>query len=89
MVVRVVVSAIPVLGLAAWAAVGQPPSAPQRPAQGLTQPVLGARTVAVLTVDGARFKDLDKNGRLDAYEDWRLPVAARPGSPRPSAWWHA
>lgn len=42
-----------------------------------SQPVLGARSVPILTVDGLRFKDLNKNGRLDAYEDWRQPVDAR------------
>lgn len=31
----------------------------------------------MLTVDGIHFKDLNKNGNLDAYEDWRLPVDAR------------
>ena len=41
------------------------------------QPVLGARVVEILRVDGALFKDLDKNGKLDPYEDWRLPVAER------------
>lgn len=33
--------------------------------------------VKLLTVDGLAFKDLNKNGKLDAYEDWRLPVATR------------
>lgn len=33
--------------------------------------------VKVLTVDGLAFKDLNKNGKLDKYEDWRLPVDAR------------
>ena len=41
------------------------------------QPVLGARVVEILRVDGALFKDLDKNGKLDPYEDWRRPVAER------------
>ena len=41
------------------------------------QPVLGARVVEILRVDGALFKDFDKNGKLDPYEDWRLPVAER------------
>jgi beta-glucosidase len=40
-------------------------------------PALGARQVRMLTVDGLSFKDLDKNGRLDVYEDWRRPVEAR------------
>ena len=48
-----------------------------RPAAEPEQPELGARVVTLLRVDGALFKDLDKNGALDAYEDWRLPVAER------------
>jgi beta-glucosidase len=41
------------------------------------QPELGARVVELLRVDGMLFKDLDKNGKLDPYEDWRRPVAER------------
>jgi beta-glucosidase len=33
--------------------------------------------VNILTVDGLAFKDLNKNGKLDRYEDWRKPVAER------------
>lgn len=33
--------------------------------------------VKILTVDGLAFKDLNKNGTLDKYEDWRLPVDVR------------
>ncbi|MBT8308057.1 MAG: beta-glucosidase, partial [Maribacter sp.] len=33
--------------------------------------------VKILTVDRYAFKDLNKNGTLDAYEDWRLPVNQR------------
>ena len=33
--------------------------------------------VKILTVDGLKFKDLNKNGKLDMYEDWRLPVEER------------
>lgn len=33
--------------------------------------------VKILTVDGLAFKDLDKNGKLDKYEDWRLSVDER------------
>ena len=33
--------------------------------------------VKILTVDGLAFKDLNKNGKLDSYEDWRKPVAER------------
>lgn len=41
------------------------------------QPELGVRSAAVITVDGLRFKDLNRNGGLDAYEDWRLTPQAR------------
>ena len=33
--------------------------------------------VKILTRDGHSFKDLNKNGQLDAYEDWRVPVDER------------
>ncbi len=33
--------------------------------------------VKILTVNGLAFKDLNKNGKLDKYEDWRLPVEER------------
>lgn len=33
--------------------------------------------VKILTVDGFAFKDLNKNGILDTYEDWRLNVNIR------------
>ncbi|MFT4022093.1 MAG: glycoside hydrolase family 3 N-terminal domain-containing protein [Acinetobacter sp.] len=31
----------------------------------------------VLEIDGLYFKDLNKNGKLDKYEDWRLPIEER------------
>ncbi|NSW95136.1 MAG: glycoside hydrolase family 3 protein, partial [Bacteroidales bacterium] len=33
--------------------------------------------VSILTVDRLAFKDLNRNGKLDEYEDWRLPVDVR------------
>ncbi len=33
--------------------------------------------IKLITVDGFAFKDLNRNGKLDKYEDWRLPVAVR------------
>ena len=33
--------------------------------------------IKIITVDGLAFKDLNKNGSLDKYEDWRLPVDER------------
>ncbi len=41
------------------------------------QPVLGHRSAPLLTVDGLTFKDLNRNGKLDPYEDWRLPADVR------------
>ena len=38
---------------------------------------LEARVKDVLTEQGRQFKDLNANGRLDTYEDWRKPVEAR------------
>jgi beta-glucosidase len=43
-------------------------------------PTLGYSSVSgvkILTVNGLAFKDLNKNGELDKYEDWRLPVDER------------
>src|SRR5688572_15869295 len=36
-----------------------------------------ASGIKIITVDGFGFKDLNKNGKLDKYEDWRLPVDIR------------
>ncbi|HTI63460.1 MAG TPA: glycoside hydrolase family 3 N-terminal domain-containing protein [Gemmatimonadaceae bacterium] len=36
------------------------------------QPHLGTRGVPIIEQNGLRFRDLDRNGTLDPYEDWRL-----------------
>lgn len=33
--------------------------------------------VKILTVNGLAFKDLNRNGKLDKFEDWRLPYQVR------------
>lgn len=33
--------------------------------------------ISILTVDGYAFKDLNRNGELDVYEDWRLSAEER------------
>lgn len=43
----------------------------------LEQPELEARKVQIIEVDGYQFKDLNKNGTLDVYEDWRKPMQER------------
>ena len=45
----------------------------ERPAQ----PELGHRSVEILQEGKFQFKDLNKNGRLDPYEDWRLNAEER------------
>jgi beta-glucosidase len=46
-------------------------------AQKTTQAQLGYRSAKIIKKAGLEFKDLNKNGKLDAYEDWRLPVETR------------
>jgi beta-glucosidase len=41
------------------------------------QPVLGTRSAKIIEVSGLKFKDLNKNGTLDKYEDWRLSASKR------------
>ncbi|RRW42723.1 glycoside hydrolase family 3 protein [Pseudomonas luteola] len=38
---------------------------------------LEQKDLPVLTVGGLQFKDMNRNGRLDRYEDWRLPAEDR------------
>lgn len=45
--------------------------------QAVEQPEIEARVAPILEIDGLKFKDLNKNGVLDPYEDWRLPVDTR------------
>jgi beta-glucosidase len=43
-------------------------------------PTLGYSSVSevtILKIDGLPFKDLNKNGSLDVYEDWRRPIRER------------
>ncbi|QGU06306.1 Periplasmic beta-glucosidase precursor [Corynebacterium occultum] len=42
-----------------------------------TQPTLGSRTGKTLKVDGLEFRDLDGDGSLAPYEDWRLSPEER------------
>lgn len=41
------------------------------------QPELGARVKHIIEADGYQFKDLNDNGQLDPYEDWRLSAEER------------
>ena len=40
-------------------------------------PKLSQRSVSIIRVAGLPFKDLNRNGRLDPYEDWRKSPSDR------------
>jgi beta-glucosidase len=46
-------------------------------AQKPIQPKLGFRTAKILKKNNLEFKDLNQNGKIDKYEDWRLPIEKR------------
>ncbi len=46
-------------------------------ANGAGEPTIGARPENIIEVEGKRFKDSNKNGQLDKYEDWRLSSEER------------
>ena len=66
---RAVAPVVVVLAALAVAPSAQSPSAPV--------PVIGSRAIPVLTIGGRRFRDLNRTGSLDAYEDWRQPAETR------------
>jgi beta-glucosidase len=41
------------------------------------QPAIAGGTVPVLTISGLRFRDLDRDGRLSPFEDWRISPERR------------
>lgn len=38
---------------------------------------MSSRQVPLIEIDGLQFRDLDRSGSLDAFEDWRNPVDTR------------
>jgi beta-glucosidase len=46
-------------------------------AQSASQPKVQSRAGSLLRTDGRQFRDLNRNGALDPFEDWRLPSARR------------
>lgn len=71
---------VPLLvGLGVGAAAGAPVASAAAGDEGNhgKPPQLESRVKDVITVNGRHFKDLNDNGRLDAYEDWRKPVGDR------------
>ncbi|WP_018619985.1 glycoside hydrolase family 3 protein [Spirosoma luteum] len=47
------------------------------PGKAPKQPVLGTRSAKLIQANGLSFKDLNQNGKLDSYEDWRLTPEER------------
>jgi beta-glucosidase len=43
----------------------------------ITQPLLGTKSVKTIKNGKFEFKDLNKNGKVDKYEDWRLTPETR------------
>lgn len=41
------------------------------------QPTIGSRSIPQLTVGKLRFRDLNRDGALQPFEDWRLPAERR------------
>ncbi|MGM3175687.1 glycoside hydrolase family 3 protein [Dickeya lacustris] len=46
-------------------------------ASAVQQAVLDSRGAPMIRVNGLTFKDLNRDGQLNPYEDWRLPAAER------------
>ena len=46
-------------------------------AQMPSQPALGAHLSPILVIDGLRFRDLNRSGAIEPYEDWRLSPQQR------------
>lgn len=54
-----------------------PGTGPVPVARSWAQPVLGSRIGAIVTIGSLRFRDLDRDGHLSPYEDWRLSPEQR------------
>jgi beta-glucosidase len=65
------------MGRQAWSAAVALALITAAPAWAAEQPKLGVRSAPLIQVDGLTFKDLDRDGKLQPYEDWRLTPQAR------------
>ena len=67
--------------IASWLLLGacQPADVPQAPGSpvGVDQVAVSTRAIDTVEADGLRFRDLNRNGSLDPYEDWRLSPGER------------
>ncbi|MBA2961406.1 glycoside hydrolase family 3 protein [Ramlibacter sp. MAH-25] len=55
----------------------QAPAASVLAGQGVTQPAVQARVKPLLQLGPFSYRDLNNNGKVDQYENWRLPVDVR------------
>ncbi len=74
---RIVLAALLLFSTSQIVAQSQQYIAVKQPKSGAALGYSPASGVKLLTVDGYYFKDLNRNGSLDRYEDWRLPVDER------------
>ena len=68
-----VILAFAAISLAVALKVVSPPAVSAAP----SQPMIEAHVAPLLRIGGLTFKDLNRNGVLDPYEDWRLPIDRR------------
>ncbi|GAA3711440.1 glycoside hydrolase family 3 N-terminal domain-containing protein [Sphingomonas cynarae] len=71
------IAALLPLTLAAAAVASPAPVSGTGQAARTAQVALDEQNGPVIIVEGLRFRDLDRNGTLTPYEDWRMPVARR------------
>jgi beta-glucosidase len=60
-----------------WAALPLAAHAQNAARSSARQPQIASRSAPVIEQNGLRFRDLNRNGKLDPYEDWRLTPVAR------------
>ena len=60
-----------------YSAYSSPPAAAAHPRRQPPSSRRSATAANLLAEDGLQFKDLNGNGTLDPYEDWRLPAEER------------
>jgi hypothetical protein len=68
---------MPLAGVLIALLLSEVPAVHAPPARRADQPALGTRPAPILSRGASRFRDLNRNGRLEPYEDWRRPVDAR------------
>lgn len=66
-----------IAGLAAGSIATGPATASDGASTHPPQPLIGHHAKGVISLDGLRFHDLDGDGRLTPYEDWRLAPEVR------------